>query len=179
MVLPCPTRAPRATTASCASCPPAPPVPPSPPAPPAPPNPPTLEPLANRLVLQLCQNLLATFNEWLEEPVRDTPQDEYTEAPTPAPRWGEPVDCAWDESAVGADDDVDAEGAEGDKGAEADDETGTQAGTEAGTKDDMFPEGAMGGDVDNGVEYWSRDGLPEKLPIPSYPQTNRERPHPS
>ncbi|CAI7779163.1 unnamed protein product [Closterium sp. NIES-54] len=55
----------------------------------------------------------------------------------------------------------------------------TEAATEAGTAEDVFPEGAPGGDDDDGVEYWSRDGLPEKLPIPNYPPRNRKRPHPS
>ncbi|CAI7793957.1 unnamed protein product [Closterium sp. NIES-54] len=89
--------------------------------------------------------------------------------------------CMWDESAVGADDEVqDAEEdwrAEGDTGAEGGTETDTEAATEAGTAEDVFPEGAPGGDDDNGVEYWSRDGLPEKLPIPTYPPRNRKRPH--
>ncbi|CAI7781322.1 unnamed protein product [Closterium sp. NIES-54] len=55
------------------------------------------------------------------------------------------------------------------------------ADTEAGTAEDVFPEGAPSGDDDDddGVEYWSRDGLPEKLPIPTYPPHNRKRPHPS
>ncbi|CAI7848619.1 unnamed protein product, partial [Closterium sp. NIES-54] len=55
----------------------------------------------------------------------------------------------------------------------------TEGATEAGTAEDVFPEGATGGDDDDGVEYWSRDGLPEKLPIPTYPPRNRKRPHPS
>ncbi|CAI7767195.1 unnamed protein product [Closterium sp. NIES-54] len=84
---------------------------------------------------------------------------------------------------VGADDDVqDAEEgwhAEGDVGAEGGTEAATEAAIEAGTAEDLFPEGAPGGDDDDGVEYWSRDGLPEKLPIPTYPPRNRKRPHPS
>ncbi|CAI7730587.1 unnamed protein product, partial [Closterium sp. NIES-54] len=48
-------------------------------------------------------------------------------------------------------------------GAEADIGTGT----EAGTAEDVFPEGVPSGDDDDGVEYWSRDGPLEKLPIPS------------
>ncbi|CAI7879626.1 unnamed protein product [Closterium sp. NIES-54] len=58
-------------------------------------------------------------------------------------------------------------------------EADTKAATEAGTAKDVFPEGASGGDDDDGVEYWSRNGLPEKLPIPTYPPRNRKRPHPS
>ncbi|CAI7887853.1 unnamed protein product [Closterium sp. NIES-53] len=65
--------------------------------------------------------------------------------------------------------------AEGDVSAEG----GTEADTEAGTAEDVFPEGAPGSDDDDGVEYWSRDGLPEKLPMPTYPPRNRKRPHPS
>ncbi|CAI7771015.1 unnamed protein product [Closterium sp. NIES-54] len=147
--------------------PPAPPVPPSPPAPPAPPNPPPLETLRNRPMLQLCQHLPATFNELLEEIERDKPQHEYNEASAPAPRWGEPVDCAWNESAVGIDDDVDAEGTEGDKGTDADDKTGTEGGTEAGTKADMFPKGATGGDDDDGVEYWVKEKFAELNIVPA------------
>ncbi|CAI7887378.1 unnamed protein product [Closterium sp. NIES-54] len=74
---------------------------------------------------------------------------------------------------VGADDDV--QDAEDGWRTEAD----TDAATEAGTAEDVLPEGAPGGDDDDGVEYWSRDGLPEKLPIPTYPPRNRKRPHPS
>ncbi|CAI7796128.1 unnamed protein product [Closterium sp. NIES-53] len=73
----------------------------------------------------------------------------------------------------GADDDV--QDAEDGWRTEAD----TDAATEAGTAEDVLPEGAPGGDDDDGVEYWSRDGLPEKLPIPTYPPRNRKRPHPS
>ncbi|CAI7750106.1 unnamed protein product [Closterium sp. NIES-54] len=94
-----------------------------------------------------------------------------------------PENSTWDESAVGADDEVqDAEEdwrAEGDTGAEGGTETDTEVATEAVTAEDVFPEGAPGGDDDDGVEYWSRDGLPEKLPIPTYPPRNRKRPHPS
>ncbi|CAI7905780.1 unnamed protein product [Closterium sp. NIES-54] len=104
-------------------------------------------------------------------------------APAPAPRWGQPENCTWDESAVSADNDVqDAEEdwrAEGDVGTEGGTETDTEAATEAGTAEDVFPEGASGGDDNDGVEYLSRDGLPEKLPIPTYPPRNRKRPHPS
>ncbi|CAI7930841.1 unnamed protein product [Closterium sp. NIES-54] len=146
--------------------PPAPPVPPTPPAPPVPPSPPC--PVAphidNHPVLALL--LSSAFDEI-----------------SPAPRWGQPEDFTWDESAVGADDDVqDTEEdwrAEGDAGAEGGTEADTKAATEVGTSEDVFPEGAPGGDDDDGVEYWSRDGLPEKLPIPTYPPRNRKRPHPS
>ncbi|CAI7788244.1 unnamed protein product [Closterium sp. NIES-54] len=75
----------------------------------------------------------------------------------------------------GADDDV--QDAEEDWRAEGN--AGAEGGTEAGTAEDVFPEGAPGGDDDDGVEYWSRDGLPEKLRIPTYPPRNRKRPHPS
>ncbi|CAI7838428.1 unnamed protein product [Closterium sp. NIES-53] len=84
---------------------------------------------------------------------------------------------------LGADDDVqDAKEGwrdEGDAGAEGGTEADTEAATEAGTAEDVFPKGAPGGDDDDGIEYRSRDGLPEKLPIPTYPPRNRKRPHPS
>ncbi|CAI7764174.1 unnamed protein product, partial [Closterium sp. NIES-53] len=86
-------------------------------------------------------------------------------------------------SIFGVDDDVqDAEEdwrAEGDTGAEGGTETDTEATTEAGTAEDVFPEDAPGGDDDDGVEYWSRNGIPEKLLIPTYPPRNQKRPHPS
>ncbi|CAI7773629.1 unnamed protein product, partial [Closterium sp. NIES-53] len=153
--------------------PPAPPVPPTPTAPPVPPSPPC--PVAphidNHPVLTLL--LPSAFDEYLSEPDHDKGPDVDVPAPAPAPRWGQPEDFTWDESAVGADDDVQdgEEGwrAEGDAGAEGGTEADTEAATEAGTAEDVFPEGAPGGDDDDGAEYWSRDGLPEKLPIPTYP----------
>ncbi|CAI7790930.1 unnamed protein product [Closterium sp. NIES-54] len=137
--------------------PPAPPTPPSPPAPPAPPVPPILRLWSNKA------------------------QDEYVEVEHfPGGRWGQPDDCPWDESAVGADDDVaDAEEASGADGAEGGKEASAGGGAQGGTADDVFPEGVTGDADDDGVEYWSRDGLPEKLPIPTYPPNNRKRPHPS
>ncbi|CAI7769270.1 unnamed protein product [Closterium sp. NIES-54] len=171
--------------------PPAPPAPPAPPVPPTPPAPPPPVPpvppcpvaphIDNHRVLTLL--LPSAFDEYLSEPDYDKDPDVDVPAPAPAPRWGQPEDFMWDESAVGADDDVqDAEEgwrAEGDAGAEGGTEADTEAATEAGTAEDVFPEGAPGGDDDDAVEYWSRDGLPEKLPIPTYPPRNRKRPHPS
>ncbi|CAI7877776.1 unnamed protein product [Closterium sp. NIES-53] len=158
----------------------APPVPPTPPAPPAPPCP-VAPHIDNHPVLTLM--LPSAFDEYLSEPDYDKGPDVDVPAPAPAPRWGHPEDFTWDESAVGADDDVqDAEEgwrAEGDAGAEGGTEADTEAATEAGTAEDVFPEGAPGGDDDDGVEYWPCDGLPEKLPIPTYPPRNRKRPHPS
>ncbi|CAI7840762.1 unnamed protein product, partial [Closterium sp. NIES-53] len=153
--------------------PPAPQVPPTPPAPPVPPVPPC--PVAphidNHPVLTLL--LPSAFDEYLSEPDYDKGPDVDVPAPGPAPRWGQPEDFTRDESAVGADDDVQ----------DAEDgwrtEANTDAATEAGTAEDVLPEGAPGGDDDDGVEYWLRDGLPEKLPIPTYPPRNRKRPHPS
>ncbi|CAI7872684.1 unnamed protein product [Closterium sp. NIES-53] len=130
--------------------PPSPPAPPTPPAPPAPPNPPVLR-LLNP----------SAFDEYLSESERNKAPDEYVEVPAPAPRWGGPEGCTWDESAVGTDDDV------------ADSEEECPASTEAGTAEDVFPEGTPGGGDDD-VEYWSHDGLPEKLLIPSFPPINRE-----
>ncbi|CAI7771391.1 unnamed protein product [Closterium sp. NIES-54] len=163
--------------------PPAPPAPPVPPTPPAPPVPPcSVAPhIDNHRVLTLL--LPSAFDEHLLEPDYDKGPDVDVPALAPAPRWGQPEDFTWDESAIGADDDVqDAEEgwrAEGDAGAEGGTEADTEAATEAGTAEDVFPEGAPGGDDNDGVEYWSRDGLPEKLPIPTYPPRNRKRPHPS
>ncbi|CAI7878696.1 unnamed protein product [Closterium sp. NIES-53] len=151
--------------------PPAPPAPPTPPSPPAPPAPPP--------VLTLL--LPSAFDEYLSEPESNKAQDEYVEVEHfPGGRWGQPDDCPWDESAVGADDDVaDAEEASGADGAEGGKEASAGGGAQGGTADDVFPEGVTGDADDDGVEYWSRDGLPEKLPIPTYPPNNRKRPHPS
>ncbi|CAI7731302.1 unnamed protein product [Closterium sp. NIES-54] len=167
--------------------PPAPPAPPSPlapPAPPVPPAPPPLGPMSpqltgNQPVLTLL--LPSAFDEYLSEPESNKAQDEYVEVEHfPGGRWGQPDDCPWDESAVGADDDVaDAEEASGADGAEGGTEASAGGGAQGGTADDVFPEGVTGDADDDGVEYWSRDGLPEKLPIPTYPQNNRKRPHPS
>ncbi|CAI7858395.1 unnamed protein product [Closterium sp. NIES-54] len=138
--------------------PPAPPVPPTPPAPPVPPVPPC--PVAphidNRCVLTLL--LPSAFDEYLSGPDYDKGPDVDVPAPAPAPHWGKPEDFTWDESAVGANDDVqDAEEgwrAEGDADAEGGTEADTEAATEASTAEDVFPEGAPGDDDDDGVEYW-------------------------
>ncbi|CAI7849805.1 unnamed protein product [Closterium sp. NIES-53] len=64
----------------------------------------------------------------------------------------------------------------------------TGAGVGGGDGDDDCPywgrpdnswwdQSAVGEDDD--VEYWSRDGLPEHLPIPTYPPRSKKRPHPS
>ncbi|CAI7752398.1 unnamed protein product [Closterium sp. NIES-53] len=164
--------------------PPQPPTPPTPPAPPAPPAP--LVPLSppcpvspqhtgNQLVLTLL--LPSAFDEYLSKPDSNKAPDEYVSGEyAPAPRWGQPNECPRDESADGADDDV----ADSEEASRADGtEGGTEATAEGGTAEDVFPEGVPGGDDDDGAEYWSRDGLPEKLPIPSYPPINRKRPHPS
>ncbi|CAI7841031.1 unnamed protein product [Closterium sp. NIES-53] len=139
----------------------APPVPPTPPAPPVPPSPPC--PVAphvtdNHPMLTLL--LPSTFDGYLSEPNSDKGPDVYVPAPAPSPRWGQLEDFTWDESAVGADDDVqDAEEgwrAEGDAGAEGGTEADTEAATKAGTAEDVFPEGAPGGDDDDGIEYWHK-----------------------
>ncbi|CAI7918446.1 unnamed protein product [Closterium sp. NIES-54] len=130
--------------------PPAPQVPPTPPAPPVPPVPPC--PVAphidNHPVLTLL--LPSAFDEYLSEPDYDKGPDVDVPAPGPAPRWGQPEDFTRDESAVGADDDVQ----------DAEDgwrtEANTDAATEAGTAEDVLPEGAPGGDDDDGVEYWHK-----------------------
>ncbi|CAI7871938.1 unnamed protein product [Closterium sp. NIES-54] len=120
--------------------PPTPPTPPTPPAPPAPPIPPVPPPppippavvVPRQGVLQL---LLppgySAFDAFLSEPERSGGEGSSS---APEPRWGAPADCPLDESATGADDDV---------------------------------------------EFWAADGLPEHLPIPSFPPPNKKRPHPS
>ncbi|CAI7822724.1 unnamed protein product [Closterium sp. NIES-54] len=159
--------------------PPAPPVPPTPPASPVPLSPPCLvDPhIVNYPVLTLL--LPSAFDEYLSEPDYDKGPDVDVPAPVPAPRWGQPEDFTWDKSAVGADDDVqDIEEdwhAEGDAGAEGGTEADTEAATEAGIAKNVFPEGAPGGDNDDDIEYWSRDGLPEKLPIQTYPPLKKQR----
>ncbi|CAI7746274.1 unnamed protein product [Closterium sp. NIES-54] len=139
--------------------PPAPPALPAPPAHPAPPAPPVplcpAAPHATDNHPKLTLLLPSAFDVYLSEPDSNKGPDVYVDAPAPAPRWGQPENCTWDESA-----------------------TDTEAANEAGIAEDVFPEGAPGGDDDDGVEYWSRDGLPEKLPIPTYPPRNRKRPHP-
>ncbi|CAI7881843.1 unnamed protein product [Closterium sp. NIES-54] len=139
--------------------PPAPLVPPTPPAPPVPPSPPC--PMAPRIdnhpVLTLL--LRSAFDEYLSEPDYYKGPNVDVPAPATAPRWGQPEDFMWDESVVGADDNVqDAEEdwrAEGNAGAEGGTEADTEAATEAGTAQDVFPEGAPGGDDDDGIEYWA------------------------
>ncbi|CAI7781612.1 unnamed protein product [Closterium sp. NIES-54] len=164
--------------------PPAPPSPPAPLAPPVPPAPPPLGPVSpqltgNQPVLTLL--LPSAFDEYLSEPESNKAQGVYVEVEHfPGGRWGQPDDCPWDESAVGTDDDVaDAEEATGADGAEGGMEASAWGGAQGGTADDVFPEGVTGNVDDDGVEYWSRDGLPEKLPIPTYPPNDRKRPHPS
>ncbi|CAI7776555.1 unnamed protein product [Closterium sp. NIES-53] len=120
--------------------PPTPPTPPTPPAPPAPPIPPV--PLAPPIppavgvprqgVLQLLlPPSYSAFDAFLSEPKRSGGEGSSS---VPEPRWGAPADCPLDESATGADEDV---------------------------------------------EFWAADGLPEQLPIPSFPPPNKKRPHPS
>ncbi|CAI7835073.1 unnamed protein product, partial [Closterium sp. NIES-54] len=161
--------------------PPSPPAAPAPPVPPAPPPPGPVSPqlTGNQPVLTLL--LPSAFDEYLSELESNKAQDEYVEVEhASGGRWGQPDDCPWDESAVGADDDVaDAEEASGADGAEGGTEASAGGGAQGGTAEDVFSEGVTGDDDDDGVEYWSRDGLPEKLPIPTYPPNNHKRPHPS
>ncbi|CAI7860230.1 unnamed protein product [Closterium sp. NIES-53] len=114
--------------------PPTPPTPPTPPAPPAPPIPP-VPPAPPVLPAGVLQLLLppgySAFDAFLSEPERSGGEGSSS---APEPRWGAPADCPLDESATGADDDV---------------------------------------------EFWAADGLPEHLPIPSFPPPNKKRPHPS
>ncbi|CAI7865610.1 unnamed protein product [Closterium sp. NIES-54] len=85
--------------------------------------------------------------------------DEWIEAPAQATRWGESEISPWDETAVGAKDDV-----------------GTK--DDVGAEDEVGAEDAVGAKDDDGVKYWSRGGLHEKLPIPSLPLPNRKCPNP-
>ncbi|CAI7753655.1 unnamed protein product [Closterium sp. NIES-54] len=144
--------------------PPAPPVPPEPPAHPAPPAPSAplappapLAPLAppnppdicasahQRPVLQLY--LPATFDEWLSE--LDTPKAPgHIQAPPPAPRWGQPEACTWDEPGVGADDDVAT-----DKQNRGDDDG--VGDNEARDEEDVFPNRGATAEV---TKVWSHGG---------------------
>ncbi|CAI7924260.1 unnamed protein product [Closterium sp. NIES-54] len=162
--------------------PPAPPVPPAPPSPPAPPAPPVplapppLGPVSpqltgNQPVLTLL--LPSAFDEYLSEPKSNKAQDEYVEVEHfPGGRWGQPDDCPWDESAVGADDDVaDAEEASGADGAEGGTEASAGGGAQGGTADDVFPEGVTGDADDDGVD----DPTPlhrTVMPAPPLPGTS-------
>ncbi|CAI7883600.1 unnamed protein product [Closterium sp. NIES-54] len=134
------------------SAPPAPPAPPSPPTPPAPPAPPA--PLAP------------------PNPPDIGASAHQRPAPPPASRWGQPEANTWDESAVGADDDVAA-----DKQYSGDSD-GVGDG-EAGAEEDVFPDRGATTEDDDGVESWWRDAPREKMPIPTYPPINKKRPHPS
>ncbi|CAI7733283.1 unnamed protein product, partial [Closterium sp. NIES-54] len=86
--------------------PPTPPAPPTPPIPPVPPAPPVLPAVGvpQQGVLQL---LLppgySAFDAFLSEPERSGGEGSSS---APEPRWGAPADCPLDESATGADDDV-------------------------------------------------------------------------
>ncbi|CAI7837100.1 unnamed protein product [Closterium sp. NIES-53] len=119
---------------------PTPPMPPTPPAPPAPPIPPVpLAPPVLPAVVVPRQGVLqillppgySSFDAFLSEPECSGGKGSSSAS---EPRWGAPADCPLDESATGADDDV---------------------------------------------EFWAADGLPEHLPIPSFPPPNKKRPHPS
>ncbi|CAI7888114.1 unnamed protein product [Closterium sp. NIES-54] len=103
---PDPPEPPAPPTPPAPPAPPTPPVPPTPPAPPVPPSPPC--PVAphidNHPVLTLL--LPSAFDEYLLEADYDKGLDVDVLAPAPAPRWGQPEDFTWDESAVGTDDDV-------------------------------------------------------------------------
>ncbi|CAI7874699.1 unnamed protein product [Closterium sp. NIES-54] len=111
-----------------------------------------------------------TSDGWYSRIPPDPPEPPQPPAPPAPPAPPEPptppAPPAPPVPPFGADDDV--QDAEDGWRTEADNE----AATEAGTAEDVFPEGAPGGDDDDGVEYWSRDGLLEKLPIPTYPPRN-------
>ncbi|CAI7933670.1 unnamed protein product [Closterium sp. NIES-54] len=84
----------------------------------------------------------------------------FIQAPPPAPQWGQPEACTWDESAVGADDDVAA-----DKQYSGDVD-GVGDG-EASAEEDVFPDRGASAEEDDGVESWWRDAPGEKMPIPT------------
>ncbi|CAI7885797.1 unnamed protein product [Closterium sp. NIES-54] len=111
--------------------PPAPRAPPIPPVPPAPPDPPAVGVPQQGVLQLLLPPGYSAFVAFLSEPERSGGEGSSS---APEPRWGAPADCPLDESATGADDDV---------------------------------------------ELWAADGLPEHLPIPSFPPPNKKRPHPS
>ncbi|CAI7853408.1 unnamed protein product [Closterium sp. NIES-54] len=111
--------------------PPAPPAPPIPPVPPAPPVPPSVGFPRQGVMQLLLPPGFSAFDAFLSEPEHIGGEGSSS---APEPRWGAPADCPLDESATGADDDV---------------------------------------------EFWAADGLPEDLPIPSFPPPNKKRPHPS
>ncbi|CAI7834625.1 unnamed protein product, partial [Closterium sp. NIES-53] len=98
--------------------------------------------------------ILLPFDEYLSEPESNKAQDEYVEVEHfPGGRWGQPDDCPWDKSAVGADDDVaDAEEASAADGAEGGTEASAGGGAQGGTADDVFLEGVTGDADDDGVE---------------------------
>ncbi|CAI7839796.1 unnamed protein product [Closterium sp. NIES-53] len=72
-------------------------------------------------------------------------------------------DCAWDESAVGAYDDV------------ADSEAGTDTGTEAGIAADVLPEGAPGVDDDDGRPHPSSENRDACPPSPRHKPSQHKR----
>ncbi|CAI7854870.1 unnamed protein product [Closterium sp. NIES-53] len=111
--------------------PPAPPAPPIPPVPPAPPVPPVVVVPRQGVLQLLLPPGYSAFDAFLSKPERSGGEGSSS---APEPRLGAPADCPLDESATGADDDV---------------------------------------------EFWAADGLPEHLPIPSFPPPNKKRPHPS
>ncbi|CAI7895033.1 unnamed protein product [Closterium sp. NIES-54] len=127
----------------------APPAPPSPPAPPAPPIPPAPPP-PGPVSPQL------TGNQTVLTLLLPSAFDEYLSEP---------------ESNKAQDEYVEVEHASGGRWGQLDDCPWDESAVGA--------DGVTGDDDDDGVEYWSRDGLPEKLPIPTYPPNNRKRPHPS
>ncbi|CAI7869372.1 unnamed protein product [Closterium sp. NIES-53] len=108
--------------------PPAPPAPPIPPVPPAPPIPPSVGFPRQGVMQLLLPPGFSAFDAFLSEPEHSGGEGSSS---APEPRWGAPADCPLDESATGADDDV---------------------------------------------EFWAADGLPEDLPIPSFPPPNKKGP---
>ncbi|CAI7791172.1 unnamed protein product, partial [Closterium sp. NIES-53] len=85
-------------------------------------------------------------------------------APPPAPQWGQPEASTWDESAVGADDDV-----------AANKQYSGDGDGEAGAEEDVFLDRGASAEDDDGVESWWRDAPREKMPIPTHKPSQHKR----
>ncbi|CAI7806932.1 unnamed protein product [Closterium sp. NIES-54] len=90
--------------------PPAPPAPPIPPVPPAPPVPPSVGFPRQGVLQLLLPPGFSAFDAFLSEPEHSGGEGSSS---APEPRWGAPADCPLDESATGADDDVEFWAADG------------------------------------------------------------------
>ncbi|CAI7894243.1 unnamed protein product [Closterium sp. NIES-54] len=100
----------RSSHASYASYPSRSPAPPIPPVPPAPPDPPAVGVPRQGVLQLLLPPGYSAFDAFLSEPERSGGEGSSS---APEPRWGAPADCPLDESATGADDDVEFWAADG------------------------------------------------------------------